>query len=53
MLAGDVAASALALVSGAAGRAASATEVATNPAALDLLRFALSEQYAHLRKGAG
>jgi len=53
MLAGDVAASALALVAGASNRAASATEVATNPAALDLLRFALSEQYAHLRKGAG
>jgi tetratricopeptide (TPR) repeat protein len=53
MLAGDVAAAALALVAGPANRAASATEVATNPAALDLLRFALGEQYAHLRRGAG
>jgi tetratricopeptide (TPR) repeat protein len=49
MLCGDVAASALALVGGGA----SATEVATNPAALDLLRFALGEQYPALRKGAG
>jgi len=53
MLAGDVAASALALVGGAANRPATATEVATNPAALDLLRFALGEQYPVLRKGAG
>ena len=53
MLAGDVAASALALVGGAANRPASATEVATNPAALDLLRFALGDQYPALRKGAG
>jgi hypothetical protein len=53
MLAGDVAASALALVgSGAGTRPASATEVATNPAALDLLRFALGEQYPLLRKEA-
>ena len=50
MLAGDAAASALALAGGAA---ASAAQVATNPAAQDLLRFALSEQYAALRKGIG
>ena len=49
MLSGAVAAAALALVGGAA----SVTEVATNPAALDLLRFALSEQYPALRKGSG
>jgi len=54
MLAGDVASSALALVgAGAANRVVSATEVATNPAALDLLRFALGEQYPALRKGVG
>jgi hypothetical protein len=54
MLAGDVASSALALVgAGAPNRLVSATEVATNPAALDLLRFALGEQYPALRKGAG
>ncbi len=54
MLAGDVAASALALVGGVApDHPASATEVATNPVALDLLRFALGEQYPLLRKGAG
>jgi len=29
---------------------ASAADVATNPAALDLLRFALGEQYPSLRK---
>jgi tetratricopeptide (TPR) repeat protein len=52
MLAGDVAASALALA-GAASRAVSAAQVATNPAALDLLRFALGEQYPSLRKGVG
>ena len=50
MLAGDAAASALALAGGAA---ASAAQVATNPAALDLLRFALGEPYALLRKGVG
>jgi hypothetical protein len=54
MLAGDVASSALTLVgAGAANRVVSATEVATNPAALDLLRFALGEQYPALRKGVG
>jgi len=54
MLAGDVASSALALVgAGAENRVVSATEVATNPAALDLLRFALGEQYPALRKGVG
>jgi tetratricopeptide (TPR) repeat protein len=54
MLSGDVASSALALVSDdASDRAASVAEVATNPAALDLLRFALGEQYPALRKGAG
>jgi hypothetical protein len=55
MLAGDVAASALALAGGgAANRAAtSPSQVATNPAALDLLRFALGEQYALLRRSLG
>jgi tetratricopeptide (TPR) repeat protein len=54
MLSGDVAASALALVSDdASDRPASVADVATNPAALDLLRFALGEQYPALRKGAG
>jgi hypothetical protein len=55
MLAGDVAASALALAGGAAaGRGpVSPSQVATNPAALDLLRFALGEQYPQLRKGVG
>jgi len=54
MLAGDVAASALALVGGVApSQPPSPTEVATNPAALDLLRFALGEQYPQLRKGTG
>jgi hypothetical protein len=49
-----IAASALALAGGGANRgAASAAQVATNPAALDLLRFALGEQYPLLRKGAG
>jgi hypothetical protein len=51
MLAGDVAASALALAGSAGNHLASANEVATNPAALDLLRFALGEQYPSLRKG--
>ena len=37
----------------ASDAAASATDVATNPAALDLLRFALGEQYPALRKGGG
>ena len=49
LLAGDVAASALAL----AGGAPSPAQVATNPAALDLLRFALGEQYPLIKKGAG
>jgi hypothetical protein len=31
----------------------SPSQVATNPAALDLLRFALGEQYPQLRKGVG
>jgi len=55
MMAGDVAASALALAGGAAANlgAVSPSQVATNPAALDLLRFALGEQYASLRKGVG
>jgi hypothetical protein len=55
MLAGDVAASALALAggSGADRGAVSPSQVATNPAALDLLRFALGEQYPQLRKGLG
>jgi hypothetical protein len=59
MLSGDVAASALTLAGGgAANRAAvSPAQVTTNPAALDLLRFALGEQYPLLRrsvaKGAG
>jgi tetratricopeptide (TPR) repeat protein len=54
MLAGDVAASALALVGGGIETgAASAADVATDPAALDLLRFALGEQYPLLRKGVG
>jgi hypothetical protein len=51
MMAGDVGASALTLVGGGADDAvASAADVATNPAALDLLRFALGEQYPSLRK---
>jgi tetratricopeptide (TPR) repeat protein len=55
MLAGDVAAAALALVDGGNGQraAASAADVATDPAALDLLRFALGEQYPLLRRAAG
>jgi hypothetical protein len=54
LLAGDVAASALAVVSGGTSdRASSATEVATNPVALDLLRFALGEQYALIRRDVG
>jgi tetratricopeptide (TPR) repeat protein len=55
MLAVDVAASALTLAGGgAANRAAvSAAQVSTNPAALDLLRFALGEQYPLLRRGVG
>jgi len=52
MMAGDVGASALTLVAGdgANAAAASASDVATNPAALDLIRFALGEQYPSLRK---
>ena len=51
MMAGDVGASALTLVGGGADDAvASTADVATNPAALDLLRFALGEQYPALRK---
>jgi hypothetical protein len=54
MLAGDVAASALALVGGdLPNQPLSVADVATNPVALDLLRFALGEQYPLLRKGAG
>jgi hypothetical protein len=54
MLAGDVAASALAVVADLApGREPSASDVATDPVALDLLRFALGEQYALLRRAVG
>lgn len=55
MLAGDVAASALALAAGGAPHriAVSPSQVATNPAALDLLRFALGEQYPLLRRAVG
>jgi hypothetical protein len=54
MMAGDVALSAQALVADGAPAGehpgASAARVATTPAALDLIRYALSEQYAALRR---
>jgi hypothetical protein len=53
MMAGDVARAAQALAGGeAAGDhpSAPAASVATSPAALDLVRYALSEQYAALRR---
>jgi hypothetical protein len=54
MLAGDVAASALAVAVGPLpSRPPSAADVATNPIALDLLRFALGEPYALLRREVG
>jgi hypothetical protein len=54
MLAGDVAASALAVAVGPLpSRPPSAADVATNPVALDLLRFALGEPYAVLRREVG
>ena len=55
MMAGDVTRAAQALAGGEAAAAgdhpsAPATSVATSPAALDLVRYALSEQYAALRR---
>ena len=54
VMAGDVGAAALALV-GAEGRTAGAStaDAATNPAALDLLRFALGEPYPRAAEGGG
>jgi len=54
MMAGDVAEAAQALAGGEAAAgdhpSAPAASVATSPAALDLVRYALSEQYAALRR---